>query len=153
MIMPRTFRSYAPKKGEIDKGSGIGCIEDALRYNQTLRFVDLTHNEIKEKGAFVVADVLKENRRLDKVVLDGNPIGERGARAILRTMRRLIVYGWRREISIAHCNIDYHDRHEDIFEPQEAGGRHRCNLADPYDRAKAWGLVELAWDEDGENWI
>ena len=132
---------------------GAMLLSDALRYNQTLRFVDLTHNEIKEKGAFVVADVLKENRRLDKVVLDGNPIGERGARAVLRTMRRLIVYGWRREISIAHCNIDYHDRHEDIFEPQEAGGRHRCNLADPYDRAKAWGLVELAWDEDGENWI
>ena len=30
------------------------------------------------------------------------------------------------------------------------GGDWVCDLADPYDRAVAWELVELAWEEDGE---
>jgi hypothetical protein len=124
----------------------------ALRKNTTLTTLDLTHNEIKEKGCFVIADMLKEKTSLDHIILDENPIGERGARAILRTIRKLILYGWKRLISFDKCNIDCKDK-EQIFDPQEAGGHHSCNLSDPYGRSEAWGLVELAWDEDGENWI
>ena len=47
----------------------------------------------------------------------------------------------------------YYTSSDEIFDPDQAGGFHSCNLADPYERSKAWGLVELAWDEDGENWI
>eukprot|EP01043_Picozoa_sp_COSAG02_P006480 COSAG02_NODE_185_length_30442_cov_59.370168_7_plen_1112_part_00 len=131
---------------------GAMWLAHALRKNITLTALDLTHNEIKEKGCFVIADMLKEKTSLERIVLDENPIGERGARAILRTIRKLILYGWERSISFDKCNIDCKDK-EKIFDPQEAGGYHNCNLSDPYGRSEAWGLVELAWDEDGENWI
>jgi Ran GTPase-activating protein (RanGAP) involved in mRNA processing and transport len=131
---------------------GAMWLAHALRQNTTLLALDVTHNEIKEKGCFVIADMLKENRGLERIRLNENPIGERGARAILRTIRKLILYGWQREISVANCNM-YYTSKDQIFDPQEAGGFHSCNLADPYQRSVAWGLVELAWDEDGENWI
>ena len=55
-----------------------------------------------------------------------------------------------------NCNYDYASQYQDptfkLFDPQEAGGMHRCDLTDPYQRAVAWELVELAWAEDGENW-
>lgn len=132
---------------------GAMWLAHGLRTNVTLTSLDVTHNEIAEKGCFVIADMLKENRGLERFVLDENPIGERGARAILRTIRKLILFDWRREISVANCNMYYRAQGEKIFDPQEAGGPHVCNLADPYGRSVAWGLVELAWDEDGENWI
>ena len=131
---------------------GAMWLAHGLRKNTTMRAVDLTHNEIKEKGCFVIADMLKEPTHLEHIVLDENPIGERGARAILRTIRKVIIFGWTRHISFDKCNMQYIDQ-EKIFDPQEAGGPHVCSLGDPYGRSVAWSLVELAWDEDGENWI
>eukprot|EP01047_Picozoa_sp_COSAG01_P053694 COSAG01_NODE_5783_length_4035_cov_4.057673_1_plen_911_part_10 len=132
---------------------GAILLADALRTNAGLVTLNLTHNGIKERGAFVLADMLKENRRLRWVILDENPIGQRGARSVLRCMRKLTSFGWKRDISIVRCNVYYTDISDAVFDPQEAGGYHELDLSDPYQRTVAWELVELAWDEDGENWF
>jgi hypothetical protein len=132
---------------------GAILLADALRTNAGLVTLNLTHNGIKERGAFVLADMLKENRRLRRVILDKNPIGQRGARSVLRCMRKLTSFGWKRDISILRCNVYYTDISDAMFDPQEAGGYHELDLSDPYQRTVAWELVELAWDEDGENWF
>ena len=41
---------------------------------------------------------------------------------------------------------------QDLFDPNEAQGRHHCDLDDPYGRMVAWNLVEMAWEQDAENW-
>ena len=43
------------------------ALAHALRENRTMTNLDITHNEIKEKGCFVIADMLKENRGLEQV--------------------------------------------------------------------------------------
>ena len=55
-------------------------LAQSLRTNQHLRTLNVTHDEIHEKGAFVLADMLKENRGLKQLVLSENPIGRRGGR-------------------------------------------------------------------------
>jgi Ran GTPase-activating protein (RanGAP) involved in mRNA processing and transport len=124
----------------------------AVRLNQLLEVLDVSHNDIAEKGTMVLADALKENVVLKHMCLDSNPIGPDGGRAVLRTLRTIAERNQvGREISINHCNLACEDG-EDIFDPLEPGGHHKCNLADPYERVVANELVELAWKQDGENW-
>jgi Ran GTPase-activating protein (RanGAP) involved in mRNA processing and transport len=90
-------------------------LADALRKNTGLAVLHLCHNEIKELGAFVLADMLKENKNIREVVLDENPIGQRGGRAVLRCIRKVNSFGWKRDISIIHCNVYYTDLATEIF--------------------------------------
>ena len=89
------------------------------------------------------------------MVLGDNPIGQRGGRAVLRALNRMIKLGTLqtgRQILLDKCNYDVSSAY-DLFDPQEPGGNWTCDLTDPYDRAVAWELVELAWTEQGENWL
>jgi hypothetical protein len=134
-----------------DRGAQI--IAESLRTNTYMEVLNVSHDEISEKGAFVLADMLKENHGLKELVLSDNPIGQRGGRAILRSINRMVQLGTAnlRHIDLSGCNYNYHTQDE-IFDPANPGGDHSCDLSDPYERAKAWELVELAWNEDGENW-
>eukprot|EP01051_Picozoa_sp_SAG22_P010014 SAG22_NODE_875_length_6716_cov_2.927006_5_plen_170_part_00 len=89
---------------------------------------------------------------MQTVKLNENPIGQRGGRAIFRALRKLVQYNWAREVQIFGCNYDFIEPGLPLFDPQEPGGAWECDLAQPYDRMVAWELVELAWNEDGENW-
>ena len=131
--------------------NGAMILAQSLRSNETLRILDVTHDEIKEKGAFVLADMLKENKGLEKLVLSDNPIGQRGGRAVLRAIDHMIKLGIAdtKQVLLSECNYNYSTADE-IFDPANPGGNWVCDLADPYDRAVAWELVELAWEEDGE---
>jgi Ran GTPase-activating protein (RanGAP) involved in mRNA processing and transport len=162
---------------------GAMALADALRPNKSLLSLDLTRTAIGERGAMVIADVLKENQGLEIVKLNENPIGERGGRAILRALRKILQYGWTREITVARSNFQLvdesqkgttryvwvddpsdhgetgtkrkilqYDRDQPLFDPADAGGHHKCDLEDAYQRMVAWELVELAWTEEGENW-
>ena len=53
--------------------------------------------------------MLKENKGLTEVVLDENPIGLVGGRAVMRALRSICWYGWRREVSIRGCNCSTSD--------------------------------------------
>jgi hypothetical protein len=129
----------------------------ALRLNQQLRTLDISHNEIQEKGVMVIADALKENTTLTDLRLDSNPIGPDGGRAVLRALRTMVIrgQGHSRQVSLAKCNLECEDG-EDLFDPLEPGGDYigdnSLDLSDPYKRVIANELVELAWNEDGENW-
>jgi hypothetical protein len=58
-----------------------------------------------------------------------------------------------REIVFEDANYSVIDPVEiELFDPARAGGKHVCDLADPFERMVAWELVELAWDQQGENW-
>ena len=131
--------------------NGAMILAQSLRSNETLRILDVTHDEIKEKGAFVLADMLKENKGLERLVLSDNPIGQRGGRAVLRAIDHMIKLGIAdtKQVLLSECNYNYSTADE-IFDPANPGGDWVCDLADPYDRAVAWELVELAWEEDGE---
>jgi hypothetical protein len=108
------------------------ALADGLRDNRELRTLDVTHNNIKERGAMVVADMLKENRGLRTVLLNQNPIGPLGAKAVLRCLRRNAQYGWRRSVRIEQCNMNYASDPA-VFDPQEAGlDEGLCHSASPF---------------------
>ena len=81
-------------------------LADALRSGGTIKTLDLGYSGIKEKGTMVIADMLKENKTLETVVLNGNALGQGGGRAILRAIRKIIQFGWKRKIEIADCILD-----------------------------------------------
>ena len=153
------------------------ALAEGLRGNTQLETLNLEHAAIAERGTLVLADMLKDNKTLKLVRLAGNPIGRRGGRAVLRAIRRCLLFGWERTISIANSNYAC-DGPESLFNPGEpwptaaipmedpycscrltrsgaadcAGGEWACDLADHYQRMVAWELVELAWEQHGENW-
>lgn len=138
--------------------NSMGCegamiLAQSLRTNGTLQLLDVSHDQIQERGAFVLADMLKENKGLEQLVLSGNPIGQRGGRAILRAINRMVELGTAdtRKVILSKCNYSYSTA-DKIFDPANPGGDYECDLTNPYDRAVAWELVELAWKEEGENW-
>lgn len=57
-------------------------LADALKENETLTELDLSHNNIGPNGAMVLADVIQVNSTLTKLNLYGNSIGPNGARAL-----------------------------------------------------------------------
>ena len=144
---------------------GASCLGWSLRFNTALVSLDLTHNDIGERGGFVLADTLQENSTLEKITLDKNPLGQIGGAALLRGLRAYEALGVDRVIEIQQCNFDakeYADEemqqssHESLhgrtFDPMEPAGVWVCRLDDPYGRAVANGLAELAWQEDEQNW-
>jgi Ran GTPase-activating protein (RanGAP) involved in mRNA processing and transport len=54
-----------------------------LRFNTTLRSLDLKHCGMSLEGAYVLAKGLSCNSTIQNLVLDGNPIGQNGARQIM----------------------------------------------------------------------
>ena len=90
---------------------GAMAFADALRPNRSLRILDIVHCNIQERGTMVLADMLKENQSLKTVRLGQNPIGQRGGTAILRALRRILQFGWTREVSIASANYEIFDKH------------------------------------------
>eukprot|EP01052_Picozoa_sp_SAG31_P030529 SAG31_NODE_3136_length_4636_cov_1.969583_4_plen_522_part_01 len=130
---------------------GGALIGSALRKQRSVLNLDLSNNDIAESGATVLADALKENYTLERVNLDHNPIGQRGGRAMLRAIRQIIIFKYDANISMCSCNFDHKDPAAKLFDPQEPGGQHTCDLADIHQRVKANELIELAWREEGEN--
>ena len=144
---------------------GACCLGWSLRFNTSLMHLDLTHNDIGERGGFVLADTLQENTALETLNLDKNPLGQRGGAALLRALKAYDALGVDRLISIQQCNFDAEEYPDDLeksichvtlhgrtFDPVEPQGVWVCKLDDPYGRAVANGLAELAWQEDDQNW-
>jgi hypothetical protein len=140
-----------------------GCaLGSALRYNTGVVELDLKENSIGEKGAMVIADALKENKVLEQLTLDNNPVGPRGGRAIFRAFVTLVFLRRDCTIEIKGCNFSLSDPSTDKilspngveqFDREEPGGTWACDLSVPYERMVANELVDLAWVEDGENWV
>jgi Ran GTPase-activating protein (RanGAP) involved in mRNA processing and transport len=57
---------------------GVKPIAKALEYNQTLRFLDLSHNSIKETGASYLGHMLLQNGTLNLLFLNWNPLSPKG---------------------------------------------------------------------------
>jgi hypothetical protein len=54
-----------------------------LRFNTTLRSLDLKHCGMNLESAYVLAKGLSCNSTIQTLILDGNPIGQNGARQIM----------------------------------------------------------------------
>ena len=54
-----------------------------LKFNTTLRSLDLKHCGMNLESAYVLAKGLSCNSTIQTLVLDGNPIGQNGARQIM----------------------------------------------------------------------
>lgn len=140
-----------------------GCaLGSALRFNTGLVELDLKENSIGEKGAMVIADALKENKVLDTLTLNNNPVGPRGGRAIYRAFATLVFLRRDCTIEIRGCNFSLSDpsidqilspNNVEKFDRGEPGGTWTCDVSKPYERMVANELVDLAWVEDGENWM
>ena len=74
----------------------------ALEVNKSLLHVNLGHNSIQGKGAFVLADCLSRNTSLLRLDLDGNPVGMQGGRALLRA----VCSGIKLVLHMQSCNFD-----------------------------------------------
>lgn len=90
---------------------GAMALAEALRPNRSLQTLDIVHCNIQERGTMVLADMLKENQSLKTVRLGQNPIGQRGGMAILRALRRILQFGWTRDVSIGSANYESFDKH------------------------------------------
>ena len=67
--------------GDLDPASEIA---DALKQVSCgLTYLDLSHNRVAEKSAFLIAEKIEANKTLQKLVLDGNPLGKSGCRRIM----------------------------------------------------------------------
>ena len=134
---------------------GAMVIADVLKENAGLELVKLNENPIGQRGGrailralrkilqygwhteitvarsnFSLVDESQKGTTRWKEADDPTDTGEHGAK------RQILMF----------------DRNQPLFDPANAGGFHKCNLADPYDRMVAWELVDLAWAEEGENW-
>ncbi len=68
---------------------GAAAFARALKENSTLRWLDLSDNQITAKGAALLAKALKSNHTLLWLKLKGNPIGHEGKEALKTIKRRL----------------------------------------------------------------
>ena len=59
----------------------------ALRANEILTALDISHNGIGDAGATGVAELLKVNTTLQSIQLGGNGIGDSGAKALDDALR------------------------------------------------------------------
>jgi hypothetical protein len=90
---------------------GAMALAEALRPNRSMHTLDVTHCDIQERGTMVIADMLKENEVLKTIKLGENPIGQRGGMAILRALRRILQFGWTRDVNIGSANYEVFDKH------------------------------------------
>jgi hypothetical protein len=159
-------------------GSVLGS---TLRFNESIESINVSHCGIATRAAFVFADMFRENLSLKEVIMDGNPLGLSGGSAMLRALRASHILDFARGLYMRQCNFDeavtdsahamshtgvpkargsrsYEGPDKtvvhtiDHFDPSEPAGSWRCDLGDPYERAVANELVELAWAEEDENW-
>jgi hypothetical protein len=147
-----------------------GAIAHALHHAQELQLLDVSHNEIGEKAAQVIAGALKRTRTLRELRLCGNPIGKRGSRAMFKMLRVLKPDEWP-SVDLTGCNMGDIDR-SPLFDFTNPAGKYmektslcgkdcdaacqakhigELHLEDPYDAMVAYELIELAWNEEGEN--
>ena len=134
---------------------GAMVIADVLKENAGLELVKLNENPIGQRGGRAIL------RALRKILQHGwhTEITVARSNFSLVDESQKGTTRWKEEDDPADTRelgakrqIMVFDRNQPLFDPANAGGFHRCNLEDPYDRMVAWELVELAWTEEGENW-
>jgi hypothetical protein len=105
-----------------------------------LEHLNLGHNSIQGKGAFVIADCLSKNTVLKKIDLDGNPVGAEGGRALLRA----VCSGIKLQLSFASCNFDI--SYNNLWDPDVPSKQSPfiLMLEDQYDRTLARQLYMFA---------
>lgn len=50
-----------------------------------IEYLDISHNRMSEKAAFLIAGPLEYNKSLKKLIMDGNPVGQGGCRRIMNS--------------------------------------------------------------------
>lgn len=76
-----TELSFAGHQPSLDDDA-ISSLSKLLAGNTTVTKLDLSGNQIGDRGASYLADMLKVNQKLTSLILDGNSIGDKGARAL-----------------------------------------------------------------------
>ena len=134
---------------------GAMVIADVLKENQGLEEVKLDENPVGQRGGRAILRALRKmlqygwTRKISVArsnfqVVDESQNGttrwievdDPSSTGEMGTTRRILQF----------------DHDQPLFDPADAGGHHKCNLEDAYQRMVAWELVELAWTEEGENW-
>ena len=131
-----------------------GAVAHALHHAKKLRVLDISHNEIGEKAAMVIAGACKRTRTLHQLKMTHNPIGRRGGQAMFKMLR--ILKEEDPQVDLTGCNVGkvqvkLPDRQEPLFEFSNPAGIYELQIERPYDAMCAYELLELAWNEEGEN--
>jgi hypothetical protein len=66
----------------------LNKICELLKTNQTIKKLDLSHNDIGDEGAILLTEMLKINETIQDVLLFDNKIGDKGKEAILEILQR-----------------------------------------------------------------
>lgn len=66
---------------------GAAAMGDALKTNNTLLELDLSHNRITEKGALAIAKGLEKNKTLRVLKMGFNPIERSGSFALIKALK------------------------------------------------------------------
>ena len=131
-----------------------GAVAHALHHAKKLRVLDISHNEIGEKAAMVIAGACKRTRTLKELRMGHNPIGARGGQAMFKMLRVLKEEDPQVDLTgcnLAKCQLKLPDRQEPLLDFSNPAGAYELHLEKPYDAMCAYELLELAWNEEGEN--
>lgn len=134
---------------------GAMVIADVLKENQGLEEVKLDENPVGQRGGRAILRALRKilqygwNRHITVTRANFQLVDE--------SQKGTTRFIWvddptdTGEIGTTRKLLQL-DSQQPLFDPADAGGHHKCELSDPYERMVAWELVELAWTEDGQNW-
>jgi Ran GTPase-activating protein (RanGAP) involved in mRNA processing and transport len=65
---------------------GCRCIMDAMKFNNSLKSLNLSFNNITTNGGFYIADMLMKNKTIDTIILGGNNITDNGLQSLANVL-------------------------------------------------------------------
>jgi hypothetical protein len=65
---------------------GCRCIMDAMKFNNSLKSLNLSFNNITSTGGFYIADMLMKNKSIETIILAGNNITDNGLQSLTNVL-------------------------------------------------------------------
>ena len=113
-----------------------------MAHDKTLKYLNISHNNIGPAGARELASGLAKNKTLRVLVLDGNPIEFPGGLAIRRLQRHRDEDWPKLDISLEDCLFDTSLRMS--FDPQHPNGMYALDLRNSVEEKIALHLLFMA---------
>ena len=117
-------------------------LSEALASNSMMLYLDLSYNEIMEKGAMIFGfEALKHNYHLKHINMDGNPIGPGGGIALMAFNSN-----HEKDISFHHCSFELDGGGKSTFDAFKPDGHYELDLSTHIHRLMARALMELGFE-------
>lgn len=134
--------------GEVNAVSHLG---EALKVMNHLKNLDVSHNAIDGRGAYILGSALEINHHISNCNFSGNPIGMLGARMLSQLVLATGIEQSSkrgRKIKLENCSIQYMD--SSLFDPSKTNGKYQLDLSDNYSRIVVGSILRMLDLNQGE---